>query len=787
MKSQLDPGEFAPQEMSTLRLHTFGGCFVARDGVRMEALSSLRKGLVLLAALAAAGDRGVSRETLLAYLWPESDQERARISLNQLVHSLRQQVRAPELLLTVAEYRLNGALITSDVREFRDAIRRNDDAAAAALYAGPFLDGFYIKGADELERWMAGERAALAQDFARVLESLAERASANGDVTLAVQHWRHLAGVSPLSARAATGLIRALDAAGERAAALQHARVYQLLVREEVDGAPDPTVAALVAELQHAKPAVAPVRPEMSAQPDVAREVAPHVLGVSPRPKWRSRFVAGAGALLLAVLAAFVMWRPRDSTPPNAAQKDIVARRAALATPSVAVLPFANTSGDPADEHFSDGLSDELISALGKVSGLKVSGRTSAFALKGRRLSVRAVADTLHVATVLEGSVRRANGRLKVTAQLVNAADDSVLWSDSYDREPKDVFAVQEQIAGAIVGALRVQLGAGGVPRVKRATADLVAYDMYLKGRYFLNRLTPDDMRRAFGYFEQAVARDPTYAQAYAGLADAHLLVAIFGNLPPGEELARAKSAAAHALSLDSTLAEAHTSLAGAEMAFDWNWRAAGHAFERAIALDPGYGLGHQRYGLYLLYQGQFAHAESVLVRARALDPLYASANMNLARVYVSTHRPTAAIPLLRTAVELSPGVALAHEQLGHALLETGNASAALAAFRQAALLSGPRDSAQLAYALAMTNQRPEAERILRALIASARDRYLPPVGVAMAYVGLGDHDAAFRWLDRGYEGHAAFMDGIKVSPPFDPLHSDPRWETLLRRLRLVP
>jgi DNA-binding SARP family transcriptional activator len=237
-----------------LQLHTFGSCLLTRDGARVDALSGQRKALALLALLAAAGEHGVSRDTLLGHLWPESDDEHARTSLKQLVRSLRSRLHAPEVLLGSAELRLNPNLVTSDVAEFRAALTRADHEAAAALYAGPFLDGFFLKGADPFERWVATERAALAQDFARVLEVLAERASANGNGRAAVESWRRLAAADPLNARAAMGLMRALDVAGERAVALHHARVYEQLLRDELDAAPEPALTALVERLRQAEP-----------------------------------------------------------------------------------------------------------------------------------------------------------------------------------------------------------------------------------------------------------------------------------------------------------------------------------------------------------------------------------------------------------------------------------------------------------------------------------------------------------------------------------------------------
>ena len=256
--------------------------------------------------------------------------------------------------------------------------------------------------------------------------------------------------------------------------------------------------------------------------------------------------------------------------------------------PSVAVLPMVNTSGDPENEHFSDGLTDELIGVFSKVEGITVTGRTSTFALKGKGLSIRAIADTLHVEHVLEGSVRRAGDRLKVRVQLVNA-DGSVIWSDSYDRRLEDVFAVQEEIAQAVVRTLEVKLVASRGPLVRPATKDLTAYDLFLKGRYVRRGMAPDQMRRAIDYFEQAVARDPSYARAHAWLSDTHWLQVVLASRPTSEEVPRAREYATAALALDSSLAEAHWAMAQLLGGFDWNRPAAEREFQRAILLDPGF------------------------------------------------------------------------------------------------------------------------------------------------------------------------------------------------------
>ena len=737
-----------------LRVHTFGGCFIERDGTRVDALSGQRKALALFAALAVGSARGVSRETLLAFLWPESDEERARTSLRQLVHALRTQLAAPELLLPSAELQLNPGIVESDVDAFHDALRREDDEAALALYVGPFLDGFYLRGADAFERWVATERASIARSAAMALERLAERAGRRGDARAAVEWWRRLTNAEPLSARATTGLMRALDAAGERAAALQHARVYETLVREEVGGAPDPSVRELSAQLRRVQasspPAETAARRDGTVVPEVQTTHHAEAIAARPRP-------AGDAAAL----------------------------------PSIAVLPFANVSGDPADEHLSDGLTDELIGVLGKVPGLKVTGRTSAFALKGRDLDVRTIADALGVATLLEGSWRRVGTRLKVSAQLVGAPDGAVLWAEAYDRELADVLVVQEEIARAIVAALRPPLGS---VREHPAPTDPATYELYLKGRFIFRTQTGrDGVLQAVGYFEQAVARDPAYAAAYSGLSDAYTRLAIFGYGAPQENFVKAKAAAFQALALDSSLVEAHVSLAHVLLIADFAWAAAEPALRRAIALDPSYTFARAPLAICLASQGRFDEAIAQLNVARALDPLSPSVNNLLGRVYVGAGRPDEAIGILRQALELDPRLDLAHQQLGHAYLQKGMASEAIAAFRHAAALSGPRDTAQLAYAYAVAGQRDEAERTLHALLDSLEP--LAPRGpggalhyhVAMAFAGLNDVDAAFAWLERGYVERASFMGWAKAEPGFTHLRSDPRWPALLRRMGLAP
>ncbi|MEP6729535.1 MAG: BTAD domain-containing putative transcriptional regulator [bacterium] len=782
-------------------MRTFGGLTLERDGAPYAGPATQRRRLALLALLAAA-DGALSRDRLMALLWPEADPERARHSLDDALSALRRELRSDTLFLGVASLRLNPELIESDVADHAAAIRQDDNERAVALYAGPFLDGFYVPAAGDFERWASAERARRALAHANALDALATAAAARGDRAASVR-WRQAhVGIDPLDTAACLRLLEALRLAGSHAHALRVARVHEALLREELGVAPgaewsaavdnlraeltrepDPAPVAAAAPVSHS---IAPAQ-DNAEQVDISVSEGTHVPTAEPgraphRKKWTARVLA-SGVLLLAGIGGYGAWRERTASSRTVATT--TSAPAVAARTSIAVLPFAHADGASSDEPFADGLTDELISALSKVSGIRVTGRTSAFALKGRGLNVRTIADTLGVGSVLEGSVRREGDRLRVTVQLVSARDNGVIWAETYDRKLADVFAVQGEIAHAITNALLPTLGGRVVQVDGVRVRDLATYEQYLKGRYFAGRRTPGDLRRAVGYFEQAVANDSTFAQAYAGLADARVLLVLLGDSPPRDELPRARAAAAIAIRLDPTLAEAHTALGNILEAFDWDAAAADRELARAVELDPGYATAQLYHGIHLLNRGHFAEAIARLTQARILDPLSAPVRMQLGRAYVSAHRPDVALPFLQSAVELSPEFTAAHLQIGDAYLQQHNYASALTAFRRAAALNGGRDSAQIAFGLAATGQRDSAARLLSALLAEPPRRYLPPVPVAKAFVALGDMDAAFRWLERGLDQRAAQMRTIKVTPAFDPLHSDPRWARLLRRMNV--
>jgi serine/threonine-protein kinase len=454
------------------------------------------------------------------------------------------------------------------------------------------------------------------------------------------------------------------------------------------------------------------------------------------------------------------------------------------ARPSIAVLPMVNTSGDPENEHFSDGLTDELIGVFSKVDGITVTGRTSTFALKGKGLSVRAITDLLHVEHALEGSVRRAGDRLKVRVQLVNA-DGSVIWSESYDRRLEDVFAVQEEIAQAVVRALEVKLVAARGPLVRPATKDLTAYDLFLKGRYVRRGMAPDQMRLAIQYFERAVARDPSYARAYAWLSDTHWLQIVLASRPTSEEVPLAREYATAALALDSSLAEAYWAMAQLLAGFDWDRPGAEHAFKRAIVLDPGFEEARHLYGIFLFHWSRIDEAEAELTRTLEIDPLLAAAHHTFGRLHLSMRRPDQAITHLREALTLEPMFSLAHSQLGHAYLQKGMSAEAITEFEAGARIGSASDKAHLAYGYARVGRHEDAKAILANLVSPGN--YPPPFHMALAYVGLADHNEAFRWLEQAREEHAPWLITVNVDRAFDPLRVDSRFGDIVRYIGLAP
>jgi len=457
----------------------------------------------------------------------------------------------------------------------------------------------------------------------------------------------------------------------------------------------------------------------------------------------------------------------------------------------IAVLPFVNASPDPDNEYLSDGITDELIAALAGVEGLRVASRTSVFALKGKPQDVRATGALLGAAWVLEGTVRRSGERLRITAQLTSTEDGQLLWSERYDRTFADVFAIQEEIARTIVDTLRVtsfaDLAAPAAPVAKRYTRSLAAYGLYLKGRYAWNKRTQEDITEAIRCFEQAIAEDPAYAPAYAGLSDSYALQLDYRSVAVADGFARAKEYARKALELDETVAEAHASLGWALFIYDWDWDGAGREFQRAIELDPRYPTAHQWFAFFLAAMGRLDEALVAGHTALELDPASVSIRRSMGFAYYYARRYDQARYHLSRALAMNPTAFETYRFLALALAQQGQWAEAERATREAMALpgSGPYTIATLGYVLARTGRRAEAEDQLAELDALRRTGYVSPVAYAMLHLGLEQWPQAIAWVERAYQERRGWLAYLKVNPILDPLRGHPGLDVLLRKMRL--
>jgi TolB-like protein/Tfp pilus assembly protein PilF len=450
------------------------------------------------------------------------------------------------------------------------------------------------------------------------------------------------------------------------------------------------------------------------------------------------------------------------------------------------VLPFADLSPRGDHEYFSDGITEELINSLAQVEGLRVAARTSAFAFKNRQVDVREVGEKLGVATVLEGSVRKAGNRLRITAQLINVADGYHIWSKTYEREMEDVFGIQEEISRAIVESLKGKLaGAEDMAAIEQAVVEPAAYDLYLKGRYAWHRRTEEGIRSAISHFQQAAEMVPDYARAHAGLADAYAVLGFYDYLPPREAFPKAQAAAERALELDPSLAAPHSTLGYVALYYHWDWPRAEQEFQRSIELDPSYSTAHQWYANFLTAMGRFDEAEREMRRAQELDPLSLIASAALGWVFYFAGDYERALEQCRQTLELDADYAVALLWSGKALEEMNRVDEAIERYRRAITLTNNSTIyvAALARAQAIAGERGQAEELLRQIEARGQSGgYIPSYEIAKAYLALGEQEEALAWLEKAYDQRSHSMAFLKVDRDLTPLHANPRFRELLRK-----
>lgn len=449
----------------------------------------------------------------------------------------------------------------------------------------------------------------------------------------------------------------------------------------------------------------------------------------------------------------------------------------------MAVLPFANLSSDAENEYFSDGLGEELMGALAKIDGLRLVARSSTQRFRGADHDVREIGKLLNVDAVLEGSVRRSGSRLRITVKLIETANGYQLWSERYDREMEDVFAVQEEIANGVASQLRVRLSQGAESYFRRHRAqDIEAYNLYLKGRFFWNKRTPADLLRAVEHFQNSTQIDPGFAPAFAGLADSYLLLAMYGAAAPQQVFPQARQAIAHALALDPKLPDAHCTDGCIRAAYEWDWPGAEQSFRRSLELGPNYATGHHWFAInYLVPMKRFEEARHHLEAARESDPLSLVINTTMGVEFFFEGRSSDAIREYRRVLEMEPGFALGYFFLGQALLHEQTYDEAIAALERAVELSGRSSEtlAMLAYAHAL-GEHPDAARAIQdEIVERGAKQYISPVQLAQIQLALGAKSEALDLLEKAAEQRATDLLWLKVRPTFAALVDEPRFRAL--------
>jgi serine/threonine-protein kinase len=607
----------------------------------------------------------------------------------------------------------NPSHVRCDLHDLRVAIDADASERIARLYTGPLLDGFHLSDSPDFGYWLDEHRNELAHAFVGALLVLAERQEHSGDVHAWVGTCRRLASADPYSGVFAQALMRALDASGDRAAAMHHAIEHARRRRADLDLASDPDVDALAEQLR-------------------------------------------SGTAL--------------RRPPA----------------SVAVLPFVSLSAEPEHEYFADGVTEDVIAHLSKIRALKVISRTSVAPFKQRRHSVKEVGAKLGTTTLLDGSVRRSGDRVRIVANLIDVDTERLLWSETYDRQMTDIFAIQTEVALHIAAALKAELSRDEQARVRRApTTDVQAYRLFLQARQWFIKFTPDSLARAIELFDRAIARDPTFALAYAHVAMAYIELAEGGALAPGDSYRRAKEAASTALRLDPELGAAHCTMGFLKTVHEFDWAGAERDYQRAIELSPSGADAYDLYGRLCAGLERYDDAIALLRRAQELDPV--AHRTDLVTAMLRAGRYAEAIGHAEEAVDVDALDERAHATLGWAYLLSGRQDEGLSALERAVSLS-PRNAlwlSQLGQAYAMAGRTTKAREILRTLEQRARSSYVSPYHFAYIFTGLGDADQAMEWLERAVAERAGPAYGIKGSFLLAPLRGHPRFQALLRSMNL--
>ncbi|HEY8851288.1 MAG TPA: BTAD domain-containing putative transcriptional regulator [Gemmatimonadaceae bacterium] len=706
--------------MITVQL--LGGAYLRSGDALLSGPPAQRHRIALLTLIVAAWPQPLSRDRAMVLLWPERDTANARRLLNLAVHVLRAALGEDAIASTGDGLLLNPSRLSCDFHELRSAIAANAPERIARLYTGSLLDGFHLDDSSDFGYWLDERRSELSHVYIDALRALAERQRQSGDVHGRVSTCRRMVAADPHSGVYAQALMRALEDAGDRAGAIQHASDYAQRLRSELDLDPDPEVAVLAKQLRSAP---------------------------AKRPPAQSAAIS-------------------------------------TQTSSVAVLPFLNLSADAENEYFADGITEDVIAHLSKIRALKVISRTSVVPFKTRQHSLKEIGATLGATTLLDGSIRRVGDRVRIVAKLIDVATDQHLWAETYDRDVTDIFSIQTDVALQIAAALKAELSPDERSRVRREpTKDLQAYQLFLQGRQWFIKYTPEAYARAIEYFDRAVARDPTFALAFSNLAMTYTELAEMGMMQPDLAYQRAEEASANALRLDPELGDAHCTMGYLKAVREFDWSGAEREFKRAIELSPSSADTYDYYGRLCAGLGRFDDAISLQHRAQELDPL--AHRMDGVTTLIRAGRYDQAVLQGADAVELDPGYDRARATLGWAYFLSGKQSEGLAELETAVAVSSRNTMwlGQLGQAYAMAGNADKARDILRELEERANTAFVSPYHIAYVYTGLGDYDRALDLLERAVATRTGPTYSIKGSFLLKQLHTHPRFRALLRQMNL--
>lgn len=483
--------------------------------------------------------------------------------------------------------------------------------------------------------------------------------------------------------------------------------------------------------------------------------------------------------VVIIIIAYFAFPKIKDS---------IKSKKDSVNDQSIAVLPFVNMTNDTSQDYFSDGLTEGIINSLAHLKGLKVCARTSSFKFRGGNIDLKEAGKALGVKTFLEGSVQRQGNHVRVTAQLINAEDGFHFWSEQYNENMDDIFALQNKIANAIAAKLEVTfLENGGQESDKKSTPGSEAYELYLKGRASWNLKTPPDLKRAIDYFQQAIAMDSTYASAYSGVADCYTALGYGSFMAPREAFPKAKEAATKALKLDPTLAEAHASLGFYKFYYDWDWAAAEQELRMAIALNPNYEIALDMYGYYLTAMERYGEATTILKKAKEIDPLSVPINTDIGfSSYYSGNYDTAIKELL-SSLQMNPKFVLAHLWLGRSYQGKKMYPEAIAQYKKAleVAVDWPVALAAIGNVYGESGDEVNAQKILDDLNSLSSEKFVTEYGIALVYASMNKKEQAFLWLNKAFDERSNWLVWLKTDPRWARIETDKRFQEMVNRVGL--